>query len=122
MVEVFNPNPVIFKPAKSEKKQSGSLWIDDGYSGPGVDELSEPIDQDEVYGTFDSRTASIKADAPNRASKDDIRSRTSKHARRTQRRISTADTDIPESYPRRIHTHSTSLRRFYINRYAPAHL
>ncbi|KAF9049219.1 hypothetical protein BDZ89DRAFT_1006565 [Hymenopellis radicata] len=50
MVEVFNPNPVIFKPVKSDKKHSSSLWIDDD-GQPQVDggDHVEPIDQDEIY-------------------------------------------------------------------------
>lgn len=56
--EVFNPNPVIFKPTKSaDRRHLTSLWLDHEDEVPNdADDIVEPIDQDEIYGKhrFDS--------------------------------------------------------------------
>lgn len=57
MVEVFNANPTIFKPVKSDKKHSESLWIDDDEQAQlDIDDNEpEPIDRDEIYGMHPGR-------------------------------------------------------------------
>ncbi|KAK0185883.1 FAM96B protein [Armillaria mellea] len=49
--EVFNPNPVIFKPTKSaDRRHLTSLWLDHEDEAPNdADDVVEPIDQDEIY-------------------------------------------------------------------------
>ncbi|KAK0225125.1 FAM96B protein [Armillaria nabsnona] len=49
--EVFNPNPVIFKPTKSaDRRHLTSLWLDHEDEVPNdADDIVEPIDQDEIY-------------------------------------------------------------------------
>jgi hypothetical protein len=55
MSQIFNPNPTIFAPVKSSKASSDYLWVTDplesNLDGEEVDS-EEPIDQDEIFGTF----------------------------------------------------------------------
>lgn len=54
-VEIFNPNPTIFAPVKTSKASSKSdyLWVNDpSESRLDGEDVEEPIDQDEIFGTF----------------------------------------------------------------------
>ncbi|KAF7353673.1 hypothetical protein MVEN_01052200 [Mycena venus] len=65
-VEIFNPNPTIFAPVKSSKVSSKTdyLWLADPLEETRSDaeeaDSEEPIDQDEIFGTFQLLFASPK--------------------------------------------------------------
>lgn len=54
MSEIYNPNPVIFKASKHARNHINSIWLDDDEdnSDGGMDDIVEPIDQDEIYGAL----------------------------------------------------------------------
>lgn len=63
--EIFNPNPVVFSPAKASGKYSDllaqSLWLRDSFEeSDGEDDGIEEIDQDEIFGEYNAHHAPEK--------------------------------------------------------------
>lgn len=55
--EIFNANPTIYAPSKPHTRSSDldkgqSLWIGDAHHEEDDSDEIEPIDQDEVFGTY----------------------------------------------------------------------
>jgi hypothetical protein len=55
--EIFNANPTVYAPSKPYTRKSdlgkgGSLWMGDVQDGEDDYDEVDPIDQDEIFGTY----------------------------------------------------------------------
>jgi hypothetical protein len=68
--EIYNSNPTVFatKDSRANQRSSTSLWIDDlDSSSPDMDDEDEPIDSDEIFGTWLGWEALFRTESSARA-------------------------------------------------------